>query len=173
MTDKLTSVTNGLWTNVKDVPCGIAAVVPYEGPNPYDFRITLSRVTGRPAQHKETVRNDTISVSWEEYGHMVAEASLFLKFVGLSKVAGQPGDRVAILGWDNLEWMAVNRAAHGLGLIVVPLYPNSTPDQVAHILNDSKPSLIVSESSKLQQAMIDFNLVKGRSNSDRSFRRDV
>ncbi len=108
---------------------------------------------------KPTLREGTVSVTWEEYGHMVAEVMLFLQSKGL-----QSGDRVAALSWNSLDWMVLNRAATILGLIVVPLYPNTTSDQIAHVLNDSEAKLVIVESEKLN-SLIDANLLKKPANT--------
>ncbi|MDQ7993592.1 MAG: long-chain fatty acid--CoA ligase [Propionicimonas sp.] len=48
-----------------------------------------------------------------------------------------PGDRVALFAANLPEWSLVDLACLTAGLVVVPLYPTSTPDQVRHILGDS------------------------------------
>ncbi len=48
------------------------------------------------------------------------------------------GDRVAIMLRNSPEWVMCDIAALGLGLIVVPLYTQDRPDNVAYILNDSQ-----------------------------------
>lgn len=55
------------------------------------------------------------------------------------------GDRVAILYKNSVEWVCFDQAALGLGLIVVPLYTNDRPSNIAHILNDSESSLLFLE----------------------------
>src|SRR6185369_13555718 len=40
----------------------------------------------------------------------------------------QPGDRVAVMLKNCLEWVLFDQAALGLGLVTVPLYVNDRPD---------------------------------------------
>jgi long-chain acyl-CoA synthetase len=53
-----------------------------------------------------------------------------------------PGDRVAILAPNLPEWSLVDLACLTAGLVAVPLYATSTPDQVRHILADSGCRLV-------------------------------
>jgi len=53
------------------------------------------------------------------------------------------GDRIAILLKNSKEWVAVDQAALGLGLVVVPLYLEDRPDNIAYILEDSAIKLLV------------------------------
>ncbi|MBF6183923.1 MULTISPECIES: AMP-dependent synthetase/ligase [Nocardia] len=47
------------------------------------------------------------------------------------------GDRVAVLGRTGLEWALLDCAVLALGAVVVPVYPTSSPAQIAHIVADS------------------------------------
>lgn len=53
------------------------------------------------------------------------------------------GDRIAILLKNSKEWVAVDQAALGLGLVVVPLYLEDRPDNIAYILEDAAIKLLV------------------------------
>jgi long-chain acyl-CoA synthetase len=48
-----------------------------------------------------------------------------------------PGDRVAIFSTNVPDWTMVDLACATAGVVSVPLYPSSSPDQVRHILADS------------------------------------
>jgi long-chain acyl-CoA synthetase len=45
----------------------------------------------------------------------------------------KPGDRVGIMLRNSREWVVADQAALGLGLVVVPLYTNDRPGNVAYI----------------------------------------
>ncbi len=55
----------------------------------------------------------------------------------------QVGDRIAILMHNSKEWIAVDQAALGVGLVVVPLYLEDRPDNIAYILEDAAVKLLV------------------------------
>lgn len=54
-----------------------------------------------------------------------------------------PGDRVAIMMRNCLEWVVFDQAALGLGLVVVPLYTDDRPDNIAYVLQDSGAKLLL------------------------------
>lgn len=49
----------------------------------------------------------------------------------------EPGDRVAILSPNLPEWTITDLACASAGLVSVPLYPTSTPEQIRYALADS------------------------------------
>lgn len=53
-----------------------------------------------------------------------------------------PGERVAILLRNSVEWVCFDLAAQALGLIVVPLYTTDSPGNIAHVLADSGARLL-------------------------------
>jgi long-chain acyl-CoA synthetase len=57
----------------------------------------------------------------------------------------EPGAHVAILCRTRLEWTLVDFAIWTAGLVSVPVYETSSPDQVRHILGDSESVAIVVE----------------------------
>ena len=67
--------------------------------------------------------------SWQEMHKRVKKWQQALSHEGLSQ-----GDRVAILLPNSTEWVCFDQAALGLGLVVVPLYIQDTPDDIAYIL---------------------------------------
>ena len=42
-----------------------------------------------------------------------------------------PGERIALCARNGVNWVAIDQAALGLGLVVVPLYVDDNPDNVA------------------------------------------
>lgn len=70
--------------------------------------------------------------TWAQIDHQVARWQTALERDGL-----KPGDRVAVMLRNSPEWVTFDQAALGLGLIVVPLYTQDRPENVAYILNDA------------------------------------
>ena len=83
-------------------------------------------------------------VSWGEVGLQVEHWQQALMAEDL-----QPGDRVALLHANSVEWVVMEQAALGLGLVVVPLYTDDRPDNVAYILEDAAVSVICIGSARL------------------------
>lgn len=150
MKTRVNSVTEQVWSNIGAMGDNPAALVKYEGPTEYQIA-PVAMV--RPPVVVNT-RPETVAISWRDYGHMVAEAVLFLRERGI-----KPGDRVALLGIDTLQWMVLNRAIQSLGAIVVPIYDVSDDKGVAHILNDSTPVLLLVENAALRDEKVAHELV--------------
>jgi long-chain acyl-CoA synthetase len=79
-------------------------------------------------------------VTWAEVSRIVDRMRAALVREGL-----KPGDRVAIMGRNCREWVCFDLAAHSEGLVVVPLFADDRPDNVAYILNDSGARTILVE----------------------------
>jgi len=75
---------------------------------------------------------DWYNTTWREVAAQVARWQTALSEENLA-----PGDRVALNLRNAKEWVFFDQAAMGLGLIVVPLYPDDRPDNVAYILQDA------------------------------------
>jgi long-chain acyl-CoA synthetase len=81
-------------------------------------------------------------ISWQQVAIHVARWQ-----DALAKEDLAPGDRVAINLKNCTEWVFFDQAAMGLGLIVVPLYPDDRPDSVAYILQDADVKLLFLQSA--------------------------
>ena len=54
-----------------------------------------------------------------------------------------PGDRVAVHLHNSKEWVYFDQAALACGLVIVPLYTDDRPDNIAYILSDSAVKLLL------------------------------
>jgi long-chain acyl-CoA synthetase len=57
----------------------------------------------------------------------------------------RPGDRVAVMLPNCREWVMLDQAALGLGLVIVPLYCKDRPENAAYILRHSGARLLLLE----------------------------
>ena len=55
----------------------------------------------------------------------------------------EPGDRVAIMAHNSRFWVALDQAALGMGLVVVPVYTEDRADNVAYLMDDAGVKLLV------------------------------
>jgi long-chain acyl-CoA synthetase len=78
--------------------------------------------------------------TWGQIDHQVARWQAALEKDGL-----KPGDRVAVMLRNSPEWVIFDQAALGLGLVVVPLYTQDRPDNVAYIVNDAGCKVLLFE----------------------------
>src|SRR5438046_10353755 len=65
-------------------------------------------------------------ISAREITAYAARWQAFLRAAGLA-----PGDRVALCLKNGIHWVAADQGALGLGLVVVPLYADDNPENVA------------------------------------------
>src|SRR6266705_1007120 len=63
------------------------------------------------------------------------------------------GDRIALCLRNGIHWVAADQAALGLGLVVVPLYVDDNPENVAWCLENSGARLLVAETSRMADAL--------------------
>ncbi len=87
------------------------------------------------------------SSTWSQMSNEVARWQAALKNEGL-----QHGDKIAIMLPNGKEWITIEQAALGMGLVVIPLFINDRPDNVAYILQDAGVKLLIVEGQEhLQQ----------------------
>lgn len=95
------------------------------------------REHSRPDQFRVKREGRWTDVSSREFAEAVAETSQ-----GLVSMGVEPGDRVALLSENRLEWAMADLAGLCARAVVVPLYPTLTPPQIATILEDCQPKVV-------------------------------
>ncbi|MDH5357038.1 MAG: long-chain fatty acid--CoA ligase [Gammaproteobacteria bacterium] len=102
------------------------------------FRERLKRSPKHPAYRSySSTTKSWYDVTWQEAAIQIARWQEAMANENL-----QSGDRVAINLRNCKEWVYFDQAALGLGLVVVPLYPDDRPDNVAYILQDADVKLL-------------------------------
>ena len=88
----------------------------------------------RPAMRYRTVehRDDWEVVTWSQY--LIAARQVA---GGLAELGVEPGDRIAILAANRIEWHLADAGILANGSVTVPVYPTSSSSQVAYILGHS------------------------------------
>lgn len=90
-----------------------------------------------------------VDTTWGEAGRQVARWQAALKREGLKR-----GDRVSMCLRNRVEWVMLDQAAIGLGLVTVPLYFDDRPDNMAWCLNDAGVRFVLLEDG------VQWNLLK-------------
>ena len=88
----------------------------------------------------DTATGQWAALTWAEAAAMVARVRFALGAEGLAA-----GERVAIMSRNSREWVFFDQAAHAEGLVVVPLFADDRPENVAYILNDAGVRAILVE----------------------------
>ncbi len=76
-------------------------------------------------------------VTWREFAEMTAGCALFLRDRGVGR-----GDFAAIFADNAVAWLAAALAIQTTGAAMVPIYGNSTAEQVAYALGHSEAKLV-------------------------------
>ena len=63
--------------------------------------------------------------------------------LGLAALGMKRGERLAIISESRPEWLHVDLAAQGLGVVDVPVYPSLSPSQTEYILRDASAKFAV------------------------------
>jgi len=79
-------------------------------------------------------------VSWEE-----ADTAINSWQHALLQENLKQGDRVGIMLRNCPQWIYFEQAALRSGLVVVPIFPNDRPDNIAHIVNDANLNVVLIE----------------------------
>ncbi len=87
-------------------------------------------------------------VSVGELSLLIARWQAALRGLGLAA-----GDRVAVCLRNGVNWVAIDLAALGLAMIVVPLYVDDNPDSVSWCVANAEAKLLVVENSKMAEAL--------------------
>lgn len=88
------------------------------------------------------------TLSWQQAADEIHRWQQAFQKEGLRK-----GDRVALNLRNSIEWIFFDLAALSLGLVVVPLYPDDRPDNVAYILQDADVRLALISTSRQWSAI--------------------
>ncbi len=103
-----------------------------------------ARVAATPDQlayrQFDEARDAWVSFTWAEVAAEVARWQAALVREGLV-----PGDRVAVMLKNCVEWVIFDQAALALGLVTVPLYLDDRPDSAAYILDHADAKLLLVE----------------------------
>ncbi len=107
------------------------------------FDCNVRSIPERPAMRRRTGAGWEI-VTWGEYGRGVAEVTAGLADLGIG-----PGERVAILSANRVEWHLADLGALANGGVTVPLYPTSSAEQVGYMLAHCGARLCFVENDEL------------------------
>jgi long-chain acyl-CoA synthetase len=96
---------------------------------------------------------DPAAGTWQSYRWREIRALAGRWRAALARENLAPGERVAILLRNSVEWVCIDQAAQSLGLAVVPLYVTDNPENVAYILRDSDARALFLRNSNQWQAL--------------------
>ena len=86
---------------------------------------------------------DNNSELWQTFTWRQVEEEIVRWRGAIANAELKPGDRVAIMHRNSVEWILFEQAALSLGLVVVPIYYKDNPGNVAFILGNCGASLLL------------------------------
>lgn len=89
-----------------------------------------------PIKQKEN--NIWISYNNKKIQKMIQDCRYFLKNNNIKK-----SDHIIYKGKNSIDWLVWNMSVLSLGAIWIPIYNNQNLDYIKHVVNDSKPKLII------------------------------
>jgi len=91
--------------------------------------------------------------AWRDYTarEIAAYAARWQAFFRAERL--ERGDRVALCLKNGIHWVAADQAALGRGLVIVPLYADDNPENVAWCLQNSGARILVAENSRMAAAL--------------------
>jgi long-chain acyl-CoA synthetase len=90
--------------------------------------------------------------TWAEAAALAGRWQAALRREGL-----QPGERVAVMLRNSLEWVTFDLAALGLGLVTVPLFVNDRADNFAYIIEETDARLFLIEGVSQWEGIREMN----------------
>lgn len=102
--------------------------------------------------------------NWRDYTWAQIDRQVARWQAALDKENLKPGDRVAVMLRNSPEWVIYDQAALGLGLVVVPLYTQDRPDNVAYIIGDAGCKVLLIDGAEQWRALSDVRHQMGSLN---------
>jgi long-chain acyl-CoA synthetase len=98
--------------------------------------------------------------TWTEYTAeaMITRAGAWQ--VALNRAGVVAGDRVAMCMKNSVHWVAIDMAALGMGAVVVPLYVDDNPENIAYCALHSGAKLLIVDSMRQATALSATTLAK-------------
>ena len=101
-------------------------------------------------RHYDQASEQWVDISWSAMADAVAHWQAAFKAESLS-----PGDRVALMIGNGPAWVKYEQAAIGMGYIVVPMYTNDRPENVAYIIEDASVRVLLIDNAEQWQNLKD------------------
>ncbi len=103
-------------------------------------RQARERGTQAAVKHKRDGRWQ--DVAWSELARRARDVS-----DGLAALGIRPGDRIAVIGDTNLEWMLADLGILGVGAATTTIYQSNQPEECRYILDDSGARFVFCDSA--------------------------
>jgi len=117
-------------------------------PNFLDTIFAQLRRAGSRIVLREVCGSGFVDITGTELLEQVRRVRSYLRQSGI-----QPGDRCALLGPNSIRWAAFDLALMADGVIVVPLYSRQAAGELATMMQDCQPRLLIASDAALRDAV--------------------
>lgn len=83
--------------------------------------------------------SEKTQLSYKDIAHEIARIHILLQKAGIQK-----GDKIALIGKNNIPWCTVYLAVVSYGAVIVPILQDFHADNIQHIINHSEAKLLFS-----------------------------
>lgn len=83
--------------------------------------------------------SEKTQLSYKDIAHEIARIHILLQKAGIQK-----GDKIALIGKNNIPWCTVYLAVISYGAVIVPILQDFHADNIQHIINHSEAKLLFS-----------------------------
>lgn len=97
-----------------------------------------------------TPDRDWQAVTWGAYADGIRDLGAFLVAAGF-----KPGDRAAIFAPNRVEWMTAALGIQAAGGAMVPVYPSSTAEQAAYVIEHSDARFVFVDTEALLERLLE------------------
>lgn len=96
-----------------------------------------------------TADGDWRAVTWGGFAAQIRDIAVYLRAVGLGST-----DRAAIFAYNRLEWFSAALAIQAVGGAMVPIYPSSTSEQAAYIIEHSDARVVFVDGEAMLERLL-------------------
>lgn len=94
---------------------------------------------------KAAAISDKVTGKWRKYSTFEVKVIVDKLSLAFLKIGIEPGDTIAIISKNRVEWNFIDLAVLQVGAILVPLYPNNSEDNYCFIFDDANVKLVFVE----------------------------
>ncbi len=100
---------------------------------------------------QEVALASKINGQWEKISTQKAIETVNKLSAGVLAYGLKAGDKVGIVSYNRPEWVFADLAMQQLGIITVPMYPNSTADNYKFIIEDAEVKIVFAGDTEINQ----------------------
>jgi long-chain acyl-CoA synthetase len=94
---------------------------------------------------KQTAISDKVTGKWRSYSTIEVKKIVDKLSLAFIKLGIEPGDNIALISRNRVEWNFIDFSVLQVGAVLVPLYPNNSEDNYCCIFDDANIKMVFVE----------------------------